>query len=387
VPAAETALRHPYKNLSHQARMTSTIGVHMEITLALVGVASLVAAAVWARSAHRHAVVWKRIEAEHGSEKDVTVLARSSFRKDLHTTFLYLSLAIAAAGVAAWGDRMGTSLLFGLVFVPVGLSVLFGRDFAREAHIAEDRSFIERKAEQVLSQDELAPKRWADRLAPEVLPDVPGFELGRRYQAGDGLMAGDFYDVFRVGKSRVAAVIGDVTGRGIEASITAFQAKYLLRVFLRQYRDPGQALEMLNAQMSAHGRPEEFISLVVVVFDTEQRTLRYASAGHPAAWLWHDRDVRPLRSTGPLLMIEKDGEFGSRELALEPNDVLLMYTDGLAEARNGEQMFGEERIANALRRDPNVAADVLCKNLLEAARDFASEPMTDDVAILAIRRH
>jgi serine phosphatase RsbU (regulator of sigma subunit) len=367
--------------------VTSTIGVHMEITLALVGVASLVAAVVWARSAHRHGVVWRRIEAEHGGEKDVTVLARSAFRKDLHTTFLYLSLAIAAAGVAAWGDRMETSLLFGLVFVPVGLSVLFGRDFAREAHIAEDRSLIERKAEQVLSQDELAPKRWADRLAPEVLPDVPGFELGRRYQAGDGLMAGDFYDVFRVGKSRVAAVIGDVTGRGIEASITAFQAKYLLRVFLRQYRDPAQALEQLNAQMSAHGRPEEFISLVVVVFDTEQRTLRYASAGHPAAWLWHDRDVKPLRSTGPLLMIENDGEFGSRELALEPNDLLLLYTDGLAEARNGEQMFGEERIANALRRDPNVAADVLCKNLLEAARDFASEPMTDDVAILAIRRH
>jgi hypothetical protein len=54
--------------------------------------------------------------------------------------------------------------------------------------------------------------------------------------------------------------------------------------------------------------------------------------------------------------------------------------------RNGDQMFGEERIANSLRRDPNVAAGVLCKNLLEAARDFASESMGDDLAILAIRR-
>jgi serine phosphatase RsbU (regulator of sigma subunit) len=53
--------------------------------------------------------------------------------------------------------------------------------------------------------------------------------------------------------------------------------------------------------------------------------------------------------------------------------------------RNGAQLFGEERIANALRRDPNVAASVLCKNLLETARDFASEAMSDDVAILAIR--
>jgi phosphoserine phosphatase RsbU/P len=181
-------------------------------------------------------------------------------------------------------------------------------------------------------------------------------------------------------------VIGDVTGRGIEASITAFQAKYLLRVFLKQYRDPAQALEELNTQMAAPERMEEFISLVVVVFDIDAGTLRFASAGHPAAWLWHDREVRPLRSTGPLLMLDPGGQYHSREIPLNTGDLLLLYTDGLAEVRNGEQMFGEERIANSLRRDPNVEAGVLCKNLLEAARDFASETMGDDVAILAIRR-
>src|SRR5215207_2662628 len=214
-------------------------------------------------------------------------------------------VAVASVGVALFGVRMA-SALFALVLVPVGLSVLYGRDFARESRIAEDRSKLERKAEEVLSQEDLAPRRWADRLAPQVLPDFPGFELGRRYQAGMGLMAGDFYDVVHVGRSRVAAVIGDVTGRGIDASITAFQAKYLLRVFLRQYRDPAQALEELNAQMSALGRGEELISLVVVLFDTDAGTLRFASAGHPAAWLWHDRDVKPLRATGPLLMLAPD---------------------------------------------------------------------------------
>jgi serine phosphatase RsbU (regulator of sigma subunit) len=199
-------------------------------------------------------------------------------------------------------------------------------------------------------------------------------------------MAGDFYDVFRVAPSRIAAVIGDVTGRGIEASITAFQAKYLLRVFLRQYRDPAQALEELNRQMAAPERTEEFISLVVVVFDTDAGTLRFASAGHPAAWLLHEREVKPLRSTGPLLMLDPNGHYHSREIPLNTGDLLLLYTDGLAEVRNGDQMFGEERIANSLRREPNVEAGVLCKNLLEAARDFASETMSDDVAILAIRR-
>jgi serine phosphatase RsbU (regulator of sigma subunit) len=210
--------------------------------------------------------------------------------------------------------------------------------------------------------------------------------VGRVYQAGSGLMAGDFYDVFRITPTRLAAVIGDVSGHGIEPAITAFQAKYLLRVFLRQYRDPGQALEELNAQMAAIGRPEEFISLCVAVFDTEAGTLRYASAGHPAAWLWHHREVQPLRATGPLLMLDPRGEYLSREMQLDEGDLLLTYTDGLAEARNGEHLFGEERVANMLRRDPGVVADVLCKSLLEAAIDFASGPITDDVAILAIRR-
>jgi serine phosphatase RsbU (regulator of sigma subunit) len=71
---------------------------------------------------------------------------------------------------------------------------------------------------------------------------------------------------------------------------------------------------------------------------------------------------------------------------MQPGDVLLMYTDGLAEARQGDLLFGEDRIGGMLRRDPGEDVTALCKSLLEAARDFASEPLSDDVAILAIRR-
>ncbi len=353
--------------------------------LAVVAVAALAAALVWGRSAQRFQRVWQRIQDELGPDADATILARSAYRKELHTVTLYAVIAVASSIAAIWSSR-GADYFFVAVLAPVGLSLVFGRDFRREARLAEDRISLERRAEEVLSQEELAPKRWAARLAPEDLPDFQGFELGRVYQAGTGLMAGDFYDVFRVAPTRIAAVIGDVTGHGIEPSITAFQAKYLLRVFLRQFRDPAQALEELNRQMSSLERDEEFISICVVVFDTEAATLRVASAGHPAGWLWHDREVRGLRATGPLLMLDPNAAFTSREIPLDAGDLLLLYTDGLAEARAGDQLFGEDRIANTLRRDPGVAPDVLCKTLLAAARDFATEPMTDDVAILAIRR-
>ena len=115
-------------------------------------------------------------------------------------------------------------------------------------------------------------------------------------------------------------------------------------------------------------------------------TLRFSSAGHPPAWLWHDGELRPLRATGPLLTLDPGGEYTSFEVPLDTGDLLLLYTDGLSEARAGEQLFGEERIANAVRRDPGMSADTLCKSLLEAARDFATAPLGDDVAILAIRK-
>lgn len=352
--------------------------------LLIVAGACAVAAAVWARSARRLQMVAARAEREFGRTSDAATVARSAFRKDVHSTVLYAVLAVAA-GVGAFlhGD---SSWLFSLVLLPVVVSVVFGRDFVRDSRLAESRLALERRAEEVLSQEDLAPRRWAERLAPEHLPDITGFEVGRVYQAGTGMMAGDFYDVFRVAPTRVVALIGDVTGHGIEPSITAFQAKYLLRVFLRQFRDPAQALEELNTQLSALDRGEEMISLCVVVFDTEAGTVRYASAGHPAVWLWHEKDVRPLRSTGPLLMLDPNGTFHSRELRLDSGDLVLLYTDGLSEARAGDQLFGEERIANALRRDPGAQPDVLVKSLLEQARDFSREPITDDIAILAIRR-
>jgi serine phosphatase RsbU (regulator of sigma subunit) len=356
--------------------------------LLALAVGCLMAAVLWGRSAARLERASKRIEAEMaGSERgrDAVDLARSSYQRDVHATVLYAVLAaglfFASLSTAAWFD-----LPLLAVLVPIAASVRYAPRFLAEARVAEQRAQLERRAEEVLAQEDLAPRRWADRLAPGDLPTVEGFELGRVYEPGIGMMAGDFYDVYPTAPERLAVVIGDVAGHGIEPSITAFQVKYLLRNFLRQYRDPAQALEELNVVLSATGRPEDLVSVCTVLFDMAAATIRYASAGHPAAWLWHDAEVRPLRATGPLLTLDPSASFYSRELPLEPGDLLLLYTDGLTEARSGGELFGEDRIAGILRRDPGQDATTLCKVLLEAARDFASQPLTDDVAILAVRR-
>jgi serine phosphatase RsbU (regulator of sigma subunit) len=353
--------------------------------LGIVAVAAVLAASVWGRSARRLLRVSRRIDHSSGSHSEAARVAKAALLKDTHATVLYAAVALVAAVAAIvsadWAEAMSVLLL-----VPVVLSLRYAQQLLSHARLTESRSQLEQRAQEVLVQEALAPKRWAARLAPEEVPEFAGFELGTMYQAGTGMMAGDFYDVFRVAPNRVAAVIGDVAGHGIEPSISAFQAKHLLRVFLRQYRDPAQALEELNTQISGMDRGEEFISMCVVVFDTEAGTLRYASAGHPSSFFCRDDDVRSLKATGPLIALQRNSSYTSREIPLEGGDLVVLYTDGLAEARNGEQLFGEERIAALIRRDPSVDPDVLCKALVEAAGDFASSPVTDDIAILAIRR-
>lgn len=328
----------------------------------------------------------QKVERDFGPEADAAVMSRATWVKDSVVTLTWVLVTVALAASLALGLGGRSAAPFVVLAVPAIASLIIGRSFISQARVAQARWQLERKAEETLEQDDLAPKRWAERLAPAELPALPGFEVGRVYQAGTGMMAGDFYDVYPLSGGRLAVVIGDVTGHGIEASITAFQAKYLLRVFLNNYRDPAQALEELNTQLSAHDRAEEFVSMCVVVFDTRAQTLRYASAGHPAMWLWHQRDLQPLRATGPLITLDPKAEYLSREIALDEGDLVVLYTDGLAEARDGAELFGEERVAAGIRRDPGAPVDVLCKDLLELAREFATVDINDDVAILAIRR-
>jgi len=352
---------------------------------ALAAVVCGAAAFVWIRAAIARHKVAAEIAAEH-TAPDLWRLAQNDYRRDIQSAGFAAAATLALVAVTVVGVGMWTAFAVSLLALPATMALIGRSDQAEVARIAASRAEVEKRAREVLSQEDLAPLQWAARLAPSDLPEFPGFEIGQEYQASAGAMSGDFYDVFRVDTHRVAAVIGDVTGHGIEPSITALQAKYLLRAFLLQYRDPGQALEELNAQLSVLERGEEFISLAVLLFDTDAETVRYASAGHPAAFMWHQREVLPLVATGSLLMLEENSPYHSRELAWELDDVIVLYTDGLAEARNGDVMFGEDGVAAMIRRDPTASPDVLTKVLVEAARDFAAGPITDDVAVLVLRR-
>lgn len=375
------------------------------ILLTAIAILCLAASVSWLRSGYVYYRHWRNLlkerniamkirsgsDADKGEsqtgkvvDSDLLQLVRIDFRKAFHTFVLYLCLSAIGFTLIAT-EASALKLIFLVLVAPVGISIFWFNLSEVEKQHLEKRRDQEKRVVATLSQDQLAPRAWAERLAPEELPEFEDLEVAKIYQAGSGLIAGDFYDVFRVSDTRVVAVIGDVAGKDIESSITAFQVKYLLRVFLRQFRDPAQALEELNRQLTAHAS-EDFVSIVVLLFDTEAGVLRYASAGHPIAWLWHDKEIHPMKFTGPVVMMDSSSTFYSREITVEPGDVVLMYTDGISEARKSSiEIFGEERVGDMLRRDPNVDINTMCKQILETAIEYSEGPIVDDMAMIAIR--
>jgi len=373
------------------------------ILLYVTALACFIATVVWARSATYRLEHLRRIErekpaydetsAEAQRRRDVQDLAHSNFFKDTHAAVLYFCLTIACLVVAVT-DSLFWAWLFIFAAAPALVSAIWwGRKSLKDALMQRERFDIEKRVEETLSQAELAPKAWAQRLAPDELPQFSGFETGRVYQAGSGLMAGDFYGIYQVAPGRIVAVLGDVAGHGVDSAITAFLVKFLLRIHLKQFRDPAQAIEELQNRMYDVERPEEFISMIVLVFDIEAGTLRYVSAGHPTAWLWHEREVQPLRSTGPLVMLDPNASFFSREIALHPDDLVVLYSDGLSEARRESspdervesEIFGQDRVARLIRNDPTQPTQQLCQLLVDEAQKFARGRINDDLAIFAVR--
>lgn len=350
--------------------------------LVAVVAAAVLGALVSLRAAYvRHRTV-RKIDR---SATDLLALSAGAVAHDVHTAGLYLTVALAVGLVALTRDGDAWYFL-AVIALPVIVTLWLSRYVRRDARLTEQRIRVEQKAIEMLAQTDTAPARWAERLAPAEMPDTPGYDIGTVHEAVSGVMSGDLVDVFHLPSGRLCCVVGDVSGHDVEASITALQTKFLLRSYLRRFRDPGQALEELNRQVSDYERPEEFVSLCVLIFDEEAGTVRYASAGHPPTWLSHDRELTALKATGPVLMMDPGARFLSRELAFEPGDVVVALSDGVAESRSGSQFFGDERIAAVVRRFDDAPAQTVCHELVNAAQEFASGPVTDDITVLAVRR-
>lgn len=222
-------------------------------------------------------------------------------------------------------------------------------------------------------------------ILPERLPEIEGLAADAFYLpvGTEAEIGGDFYDLFPLRDGRVVVAIGDVCGKGVLAATKTSMIRYSLRGMVAAGMGPAATLSELNRLVAATGDPGDIVTAWLGVVDLGRGALAFANGGHPPAMLSHsDGRIRALEPTGPLLGALATSEYAELEVPFEAGDLLLAYTDGVTEARRGDQFFGEERVRAVIQRSAS-AAEVVA-GLMEDLSTFSAGMMRDDAAALAI---
>jgi serine phosphatase RsbU (regulator of sigma subunit)/cell division septum initiation protein DivIVA len=235
-------------------------------------------------------------------------------------------------------------------------------------------------------------KRFADTmqrsLLPRVRPDVVGLEAGEAYESSARLdVGGDLYDVFVLADGRLAAMLGDVTGHGVEATADMAMARYVFRTLAREHPEPGELLAAANDVVLGELAPGKFITLTYLVADGTTGAVACASAGHPAPrLLLPDGRTTGLGTSGLALGIDAGQVYEETRVLLPSGAALVLYTDGVVEARRDGRLYGVERLDALLAERCELPARALASAVAEDARAFAGGDLTDDLAVVVIRR-
>jgi sigma-B regulation protein RsbU (phosphoserine phosphatase) len=228
-------------------------------------------------------------------------------------------------------------------------------------------------------------------LLPPVLPTVAGVSLAAHYRAASSRqVGGDFYDVFPMGGSRWGFFLGDVEGHGVSAAVATSLIRYTLRAAaLHHPNDPTAVLAELNAVMLGELQPRRFCTVLSGTLAPHPSGdgwhLTLATGGHQPALLLdpQKRVAFPVRpSTGMLVGMRAEATFGACSLWLRPGQTLVLYTDGLVEARRGDDAFDEDSLAEFTALRASTDAGELISDIATLAAKLDPD---DDVAALAIK--
>ena len=202
------------------------------------------------------------------------------------------------------------------------------------------------------------------------------------------VVGGDLYEYRMKGRYLVTA-IGDVSGKGVPASIVMTRCSTLFHAYVSETNDPNPAdfLKYMNAELTRRNDHLMFVTMWIGIIDMRTGRLRYASAGHnPPVLLRKDKvEFLELCQGVPLGMFE-DSAYPSRETDLKKEDALVLYTDGITEAENERhQLFGDENLLETCRKEKSRCPETLCRTLLKAVeRHAAGCPQSDDITLLCL---
>jgi serine phosphatase RsbU (regulator of sigma subunit) len=235
-------------------------------------------------------------------------------------------------------------------------------------------------------------KRFTDTmqrsLLPREEPEIAGVQIGAVYESSARVdVGGDVYDFLVLDDGRLAVVLGDVTGHGIDATADMAMAKFVFRSLAREHPEPPDFLAAANEVVVGEVAQGKFISMLYLTVDPATGEVTCGCAGHP--WpriVAADRGVDAVCARGLVLGVEPEQEYEAVTRTIPVGGTLVLYTDGVVEARRDGELYGDERLDAALAGAAELAPAELARAVVEDCRAFAGGELTDDCAVVAIKR-
>ena len=294
--------------------------------------------------------------------------------------------AAVVAPMRARGRTLGTialALFTDRKFGPREIATI--EELARRAAVAVDNA-------RVYSERSYIAARLQQSLLPPHLPDVPGLEIAARFRpAGEAYdVGGDFYDIFETGTGSWAIAMGDVCGKGADAAALTAMARYTIRATgIRAAQSPQRVLSLLNEVLLTEAPREQFLTVAYANLRVHESgtELAIASAGHPLPLLLHaDGRLEHVGEPGTLLGVVSEIELHPSHLELQPGDTLVLYTDGVTEARtSGGGMFGMEGLSSAVQACVGCDAAEVAERIESSLTDANMDRPRDDIAIVVVQ--
>ena len=228
--------------------------------------------------------------------------------------------------------------------------------------------------------------RVQSHLLPDAPPSLPGLDIAA-VSMPCRAVGGDFYDFIRLNNAQTGLVIADVCGKSVGAALLMAAARSALRVHAEHIMEPADLVGRLNHSLVRGTHPEEFLTLLYGVLDTEQRTLTYSNAGHNPGLIYRGDEIIELSIGGVVTGVLERTTYEQETVPLLPGDVLVLYTDGLNEARNEtNELFGLERLHAIVRKHREKSAADLMQRVVGAVQQFSRpREQSDDLTLLIIK--
>lgn len=262
--------------------------------------------------------------------------------------------------------------------------------FAAQAAISIERAKMHQKlleSQKIDQQLEIA-REIQTTFLPKEAPKIAGYDI-HGLNIPSGQVGGDYFDFIEIVSGQIGIAIADVVGKGIPAALIMASFRASLIAEIRNNYSIRTICEKVNALLVESLQPGDFVTAVYGVLDAKNHIFTFSNCGHNQPILLRaDDTVEYLQEGGPIFGVIYPAEFEERPIFLNPNDVIVMYTDGVTEVLDeNDNEFGPERLMDMIRANRKLTSAEISQKIIDAVHDFAADDqLFDDLTMVVVKR-